>query len=248
MTAETTQPQSEPERLAALGAPTPEEEIKQRPIFNKQKQKVGELDYVDARFVMERLDTIIGHADWQDVYTVLGGGSVDCGIGIRLDNGDWVWKHDVGTPSNIEPEKGAYSDAFKRAAVKWGIARDLYDTRAEQQGVGHREAPAATNGGSTTQARPAQRTQQRQQADGGNAPAKPRPIDVDPDDAPWVCPEHGGVVAFPAGTSAAGRDYPPFYACPEGRDCPHRAPRGLKVEARHLQPQAAADDDDDLPF
>src|SRR3990167_6772750 len=41
-------------------------------------------------------------------------------------------KSDVGYPNggmdDDEPFKGAYSDAFKRAAVKLGIGRDLYDT------------------------------------------------------------------------------------------------------------------------
>ena len=34
---------------------------------------------------------------------------------------------DVGTPSNFESEKGAASDAFKRACFNLGIGRELYD-------------------------------------------------------------------------------------------------------------------------
>jgi hypothetical protein len=30
----------------------------------------------------------------------------------------------------MEPEKGTLSDAFKRAAVRWGVARYLYDLKA----------------------------------------------------------------------------------------------------------------------
>lgn len=218
-----------PELLGALGAPTPGDEVKQRPIFNKEKQKVGELDYVDARFVMERLDDVVGPGRWQDSYRETPGGIV-CRLGILIADVGWVYKEDVGTESSIEAVKGSYSDAFKRAAVKWGIARDLYDSREEQQAK-----PAHTNGAARTSAAPARSS---------GAP-RPQPIDVDATDSPWVCPEHGAVVAWPAGVSASsGRPYDAFYACPKGRDCEHRAPRGLKVRPEHLSPPAA----DDLPF
>lgn len=36
-------------------------------------------------------------------------------------------KEDVGVESDNEGEKGEFSDAFKRAAVKWGVGRFLYD-------------------------------------------------------------------------------------------------------------------------
>jgi Rad52/22 family double-strand break repair protein len=192
--------------------------------------KVGELDYVDARYVMDRLDAEVGPANWQDGFRPAEGGGIVGRIGIYCDMGDgamgqWVWKEDVGTESTIEAEKGAHSDAFKRAAVKWGIARDLYDTRDGQTGRGPK--PAA--GQSTAQT--AART------------GRPMNFPVPVEDAPWVCPEHGKVVAWPAGTSASGRKYDAFYACPVGRDCPHRAPAGLKVKPEHLSPKG-----DDLPF
>ena len=34
---------------------------------------------------------------------------------------------DCGTESNVEKQKGEASDAFKRAAVQFGIGRDLYN-------------------------------------------------------------------------------------------------------------------------
>lgn len=43
------------------------------------------------------------------------------------EESEWVWKWDTGSESNVEKEKGQVSDAFKRAAVKWGIGRFLYD-------------------------------------------------------------------------------------------------------------------------
>jgi Rad52/22 family double-strand break repair protein len=204
------------ETLAKLGEPTPLDEIKKRPIFNKNKEKIGELDYIDARYVMDRLDNTVGAENWSDAYRMTEDGKgVVARICIRYD-GEWVCKEDVGTESTIEEVKGSYSDAFKRAAVKWGIARDLYDNR--ESSTGSRVQP--TNGHSSTQTRA--------------ATGRPTSFPVDPEDAPWVCPVHHGVVAWPAGTSAAGRAYEAFYSCPEGRSCDQRPPYGLKVNPRHL--------------
>lgn len=80
--------------------------------------------YVDARQVMDLLDQIVGPANWQDHYREVSG-NVYCDLQIRVD-GEWVTKSDCGSESNIEAEKGQASDAFKRAAVKWGIGRFLY--------------------------------------------------------------------------------------------------------------------------
>ena len=214
-----------PEVVANLNIPTPPEEIKKRPVFNKQKEKVGELDYVDARYCMDVLDETVGPANWQDKYRETPGGIVGA-VGINID-GEWVWKEDVGTESTIEPVKGTYSDAFKRACVRWGIARDLYDTRAGNKG----HTPHAGAGQSSTQARA--------------KTGQPRNFPVAKADAPWVCPEHDAVVAWPKGKTASGREYDAFYACPKGRDCTHRAPKGLKVKPEHL---GGRGDLDDLPF
>ena len=130
--------------IAALQAPTPREETKQRP----GKGSSGPLTYVDARYVMDRLDAAVGPFGWNDRYVVNEDGSVECTITIHFegDGGEAVSsKADVGVPSKIEPAKGAYSDAFKRAAVKWGIGRDLYDEDSEvrQPAVPHRVEQAS---------------------------------------------------------------------------------------------------------
>lgn len=83
------------------------------------------LDYIDARQVMDRLDDVVGPDKWQDEYHEVKG-NLFCRIGIKID-GEWVWKGDVGKPTAIESIKGEASDAFKRAAVKWGIGRFLYE-------------------------------------------------------------------------------------------------------------------------
>jgi hypothetical protein len=89
------------------------------------KSKGMALAYIDARDVMDRLDSIVGPDGWQCRYPHANGKTV-CEIGIRI-NGEWVWKADGAGDTDYEAEKGALSDAFKRAAVRWGIGRYLYD-------------------------------------------------------------------------------------------------------------------------
>lgn len=80
--------------------------------------------YVDSRDVQDLLDEVIGPDKWQDKYYEVKG-NLFCSIGI-LCGETWVWKTDCGTESNVDKQKGEASDAFKRAAVKWGIGRFLY--------------------------------------------------------------------------------------------------------------------------
>lgn len=94
----------------------------------KDKTKGMALCYVDARTVMDRLDTVCGPAGWQCRYVIEGSKTV-CEIGIKCGD-EWVWKADGAGDSDIEAEKGALSDAFKRAAVRWGIGRYLYNLKS----------------------------------------------------------------------------------------------------------------------
>tara|TARA_R110000824_G_scaffold336478_5_gene522988 strand:+ start:662 stop:1477 length:816 start_codon:yes stop_codon:yes gene_type:complete len=91
------------------------------------------LCYVDARSIMERLDKTVGSENWQCTYLEMPSGRVICKLGIRI-NKEWIWKEDgAGNPSmhgqNAESHaaKGGLSNALKRAAVVWGLARHLYD-------------------------------------------------------------------------------------------------------------------------
>jgi hypothetical protein len=79
--------------------------------------------YIDARDVMERLDEVVG-PDWSDRYEKAGTAQgLVCYLTVC-----GVTRADVGDDNNEnEPVKSAYSDAFKRAAVKFGIGRFLYD-------------------------------------------------------------------------------------------------------------------------
>lgn len=84
------------------------------------KSKGIALAYINARDVMKRLDEVMG-LDWQCRYPYEG----CCEIGLRL-NGEWLWRSNGAGETDIEGEKGRYSDAFKRAAVLWGVGRYLY--------------------------------------------------------------------------------------------------------------------------
>lgn len=93
--------------------------------MTQDKSKGIALAYIDARDAMKRLDDVVGPANWQDRYPWSDGGRLVCEIGIRLD-GEWVWKSNGAGDTQVEAEKGAFSDAFKRAAVMWGVGRYLY--------------------------------------------------------------------------------------------------------------------------
>lgn len=88
------------------------------------KSKGLALAYIDARDVMQRLDEVAG-AEWQCTYPHAGTKTV-CSIGIKIKD-EWIWKSNGAGDSDVEAEKGALSDAFKRAGVMWGIGRYLYD-------------------------------------------------------------------------------------------------------------------------
>lgn len=105
-----------------LKRPFPVKQIKWRVgATNRDKTKGIALAYVDSRMVMQRLDEVCGIGGWQCRYPFPG----CCEIGIRIDD-EWIWKANGAGETNIDGEKGQYSDAFKRAAVNFGISRYLY--------------------------------------------------------------------------------------------------------------------------
>ena len=111
----------------ALGAPFDQSAVHWRAQkFTKDGSKALALAYLDARDVMMRLDDVVGPANWQDSFAETPKGRVISTISLRID-GDWVSKSDGAGDTAVEGEKGALSDAFKRAAVKWRIGRYLYD-------------------------------------------------------------------------------------------------------------------------
>jgi hypothetical protein len=122
--------------LQRLTAPFPIDEVCFKP-QTVQGNRALAVAYLDARAVMDRLDEVLGASGWQDDYSALDGG-VKCTLTLRI-NGDWIGKSDVGSrsdqPDEGDQRKAAFSDALKRAAVKWGIGRYLY--RLPKQWVGY---------------------------------------------------------------------------------------------------------------
>jgi hypothetical protein len=95
---------------------------------NGDKTKGMALAYIDARDAQDRLNEVCGPFGWQCRHEVSQDKRVTCHVGIRdPDSGEWVWKSDGAGETDYEGEKGSYSDSFKRACVKWGIGRYLYD-------------------------------------------------------------------------------------------------------------------------
>lgn len=114
------------EILAALAAPFDPKLVSWRVgSMSKDKSKAKALCYIDARDVMRRLDAIMG-ADWQCEYVPMPNGTTCCKISLRID-GEWRCRSNGAGATDIEGEKGGFSDAFKRAAVLWGIGQYLYD-------------------------------------------------------------------------------------------------------------------------
>lgn len=118
---------------AALAAPFDLREVKFKPQSVKANRCLA-IAYVDVRVIQDRLDGVLGVEGWQDWYELLPDGSVVCKLSLTLGGRD-VSKMDVGSPSE-QPDggdrlKAAFSDALKRAAVKFGIGRYLYRLPAQ---------------------------------------------------------------------------------------------------------------------
>src|SRR5436305_14482685 len=112
-----------PDLFAALAAPFEPQEVRVRSQAGRQ------LHYITARTAMNRLDDVLGPENWWDDYTP-GENSVLCRLTVRLPDGQVITKADAGgyagMPDSGDDDKSGFSDAFKRAASKFGVARYLY--------------------------------------------------------------------------------------------------------------------------
>lgn len=112
--------------LADLKKPFDPERVSWRVGSTTQDKSKGMmLAYVDARDVQDRLDEVCGAENWQCRYSLQDKTTI-CEIAVKVGE-NWVWKADGAGATDVEAEKGQLSDSFKRAAVKWGIGRYLYD-------------------------------------------------------------------------------------------------------------------------
>jgi hypothetical protein len=89
--------------------------------FSKFKPQATCVAYIDSRDVQDMLDK---SCVWSDRY-YSEGGLLFCEITIYADGREYK-RTDTGSESNVDKEKGHSSDAFKRAAVKFGVGRFLY--------------------------------------------------------------------------------------------------------------------------
>lgn len=113
------------EALAELRRPFAAESVK----FKVQaggktaEQKALVVCYIDARHVIERLNHVVA-GDWHDAYTPVGK-SLVCNLTVC-----GVTRQDIGVMEDDAQggPKAVYSDALKRAAVKFGVGVSLYAT------------------------------------------------------------------------------------------------------------------------
>jgi hypothetical protein len=112
-----------PDLFASLAAPFDTQEVRVR------SQSGRQLHYITARTAMNRLDDVLGPENWWDEYTP-GENSVMCRLTLRLPDGSTITKADAGGYAGMldsgDDDKSGFSDSFKRAAAKFGVARYLY--------------------------------------------------------------------------------------------------------------------------
>lgn len=83
------------------------------------------LAYIDARDCHNRLDAVLG-LDWECSYQELRQGKIIvCAITITV-GGRKITRSNGADDTDVEPNMGAMSVAFRRAATMFGIGRDLY--------------------------------------------------------------------------------------------------------------------------
>lgn len=109
-----------------------------RPHQVGREWRVRLLAYIEKSHVERRLDEVFGPMGWENSYRTEGV-RCTCIIAATIGNG-WTSKEDgsdvtdyladakdmraKGKPP-VDPVKAVYSDAFKRAGMKWGIGRYL---------------------------------------------------------------------------------------------------------------------------
>jgi hypothetical protein len=145
-----------PDLFAALAAPFEPSEVKLRAAPGGRQ-----LHYITARTAMNRLDSVLGPENWWDDYQPQEN-SVICRLTVRLPDGQTVTKGDAGGYAGMadqgDDDKSGYSDAFKRAAAKFGVARYLYrdgvPSFVQEREPGAANVPEPPAASAPSQARP----------------------------------------------------------------------------------------------
>lgn len=121
-----------------LGQPLPPHMVRWRLMQRPREGQTNGLAvaYISMTDVEDVLDEVIGPARWRCTYPIIGQ-FVVCRIELQDDDGKWIGKED-GAGDNVDRDaqnasdddldkdtKAVLSDAFKRAARRWGIGRYL---------------------------------------------------------------------------------------------------------------------------
>lgn len=134
--------------LSALSEPFPASDVEwrvSRAWIGSRGILCRVLAYITARAIQQRLDDVCGPENWRleqpGIITINSKSAFACGLSIRVDS-EWVTKWDVAEPTNIEPAKGGWSGAMKRAGAQWGIGRYLYHLDEEWAEVSEQDPGA----------------------------------------------------------------------------------------------------------
>lgn len=225
--------------LAALAAPFPPDVVKHRPGVGGK-----DLSWVDARTVAARLDEVLGVNGWDFDVEVLDDGKVVRGtLFVRFPDGSSARRADFGyeTGGSGESLKEAASDALRRCASLFGVARYLYQGERGAPSLPRpfQRIPAPTPDSAeeqTTDAAVALRAAQlfAQQQDEGS------------------CPDgHGPWQQRPGGVSkTTGKPYAAFWTCGGKTSSGYckRKPSIGWINAQSAPVAPAADTLDDIPF
>lgn len=223
------------EILAALSAPFPPEVIRHRPGVGGK-----DLTWVDARTVAARLDEVLGVNGWD--FSVERVGDTNTVVGmltVRFPDGTVARRQDFGyeTGGSGESLKEAASDALRRCASLFGVARYLY--AGDRGSTGRVSAPTA---------KPAPVSQ----PSGHDTMVLKAAMDIFGADN---CPEHGQPwTKKPGGVSkATGKAYAPFWACSGKTDgvwCKRKPSMDwiAKQDAPIGEPVRAEENLSELPF
>lgn len=87
------------------------------------------LIYKDARVDINILNDVYGIGWWKKKYEMVGEYLTCIIYTYNKELKEWIPVQDVGTESNFQAEKGAFSDAMKRACFNLGIGIELYTVK-----------------------------------------------------------------------------------------------------------------------
>jgi hypothetical protein len=225
--------------LAALSAPFPPEVIRHRTGAGGK-----DLTWVDARTVAARLDEVIGISAWDFAVEPVGDTNTVLGIlTVRFPDGTVARRQDFGyeTGGSGESLKEASSDALRRCASLFGVARYLYG--GEKPAAGRVYAPTA---------KPVNQPQVAPLPIGHDTVVLKAAMDMFGADN---CPDHGQPwTKKPGGVSkTTGKPYAPFWACSgrtDGQFCKRKPSLDwINAQAAPIgEPVRAEEDISDLPF